>query len=116
MGQYHKLVNLDKQEYVHPHEIGAGAKQYEHTGYEGALSDALYLLLITSPARGGGDWEHFEGLSGRWVGDRVVVLGDYTADEDYPAYPEFGKVYGMSNDWTDISTEVKDALAKVWKL
>jgi hypothetical protein len=119
MGQYHKLVNLDKQEQVQPWGIGQGAKQYEQTGVAGSLSDALYLLLITSPARGGGDWEKFDGLSGRWVGDRVVVIGDYTEDGDYPdpvAYPQFGKVYSDSKEWTDISDEVKDALAKVWEL
>lgn len=118
MGQYHKLVNLDKKEQVMPWGIGQGAKQYEHTGTQGSLSDALYLLLITSPARGGGDWDKFDGLSGRWVGDRVVVVGDYTEDEDYPdsfAYPQFGKVYSDSNDWTDISDEVAAALNKVWK-
>jgi hypothetical protein len=115
MGQYHKLVNLDKKEQVSPWAIGQGAKQYEHTGTAGSLSDALYLLVITSPARGGGDWEQL-GVSGRWVGDRVVVVGDYSDDDDYPAYPYFGEVYKASEDWTDISSEVKDALAKVWKL
>ena len=114
MGQYHKLVNLDNKEVVHPYNLGLGAKQYEHTGENGSLSDALYLLVMTSPARGGGDWESFPELSGRWVGDRVVVLGDYTDDSDLNTYPNFGQVYNQSEDWTDISDEVAQALGKVF--
>jgi len=114
MGQYHRLVNLDKKEIVHPYNLGLGAKQYEHTGENGSLSDALYLLVMTSPARGGGDWESFPELSGRWVGDRVVVLGDYTDDSDLKQYPNFGQVYNQSEDWTDISDKVAQALGKVF--
>jgi len=114
MGQYHKLVNLDKKEQVSSYPLGLGAKQYEQTGCEGSMADALYLLLMSSPARGGGDWQAFEGLSGRWLGDRVVVLGDYTEDGDLPRYPDFGSVYGASEEWTDISEQVANALGKVW--
>ena len=117
MGQYHKLVNLDKKEMVHPYNLGLGAKQYEQTGDNGSLSDAIYLLVMTSPARGGGDWESFESLSGRWAGDRVVVLGDYTEDEDLPDIPNASKLYSesaTSEDWTDISDEVAVALGKVF--
>jgi hypothetical protein len=114
MGQYHKLVNLDKKEVVHPYNLGLGAKQYEQTGQNGSMSDALYLLVMTSPARGGGDWENFPELSGRWVGDRVVVIGDYTEDSDLKQYSNFGQVYHQSEDWTDISDEVAQALGKVF--
>jgi hypothetical protein len=114
MGQYHKLVNLDKKEQVISYALGLGAKQYEQTGQNGSMGDALYLLLMTSPARGGGDWESFSELSGRWVGDRVVVLGDYTDDADYKQYPNFGQVYNESLDWTDISDAVAQALGKVF--
>jgi hypothetical protein len=83
MGQYHKLVNLDKQEVVDPHGLGFGSKQHEHTGpFDGSLSDAIYLLVMSSPNRGGGDWASTGGVSGRWCGDRVVVVGDYTEEGD----------------------------------
>jgi hypothetical protein len=114
MGQYHKLVNLDKQEVVHPYNLGLGAKQYEQTGDNGSISDALYLLVMTSPARGGGDWESFSELSGRWVGDRVVVVGDYTEDKDIPNYENASKLYNDSEDWEDISDAVAVALGKVF--
>jgi hypothetical protein len=114
MGQYHKLVNLDKKEQVVSYNLGLGAKQYEQTGCEGSMGDALYLLLMSSPARGGGDWDEFDDLSGRWVGDRVLVLGDYTGDDDYAEYPNFGKLFQDSSDWVDISDDVAVALGKVW--
>jgi hypothetical protein len=114
MGQYHKLINIDKQEVVHPYNLGLGAKQYEQTGEGGAMGDALYLLLMTSPSRGGGDWEEFAGLSGRWVGDRVVVVGDYTEDKDIPNYPNASKLYHDSEDYKDMSDAVAVALGKVF--
>ncbi len=55
MGQYHQLVNFDRKEVVHPHKLGLGLKQAEHTGCPASLSDALYMLVCTSPAGGGGD-------------------------------------------------------------
>lgn len=85
MGQYHMLINVDRKELVYPHDIGLGLKQWEHAGYGGAgtLADAMYILTMTSPNRGGGDFE-WTAISGRWVGDRVMVVGDYTEDEDIP--------------------------------
>jgi hypothetical protein len=115
MGQYHKLINLDKREQVNPENLGLGAKQYEQTGTAGDFGDALYLLLMSSPNRGGGDWDYFPNLSGRWVGDRVIVLGDYTEDEDLPSYENASLLYSGSYDWLDISEEVAEALAKVYK-
>ena len=115
MGQYHKLVNIDKEEQVISYPLGLMAKQYEQTGTEGSFGDALYLLLMTSPNRGGGDWDLFPNLSGRWVGDRVIVLGDYTEDEDLASYPNAGKLYSESKNWSDISEDVAEALGKVYK-
>jgi len=114
MGQYHKLINLDKKEQVISYALGLGAKQYEQTGDSGSMSDALYLLLMSSPSRGGGDWDYFPELSGRWVGDRVAVVGDYTEDGDIPNYKDASKLYQQSEDWADISDLVAVALGKVF--
>lgn len=112
MGQYHKLVNLDKKEIVDPWQLGLFLKQYEHTGCEGSLADAIYLLVMSSPASGGGDWP-MTSVSGRWCGDRVVVLGDYT--EQVPGYEGDAKsLYSDSESWSDISPEVMEGLSQVW--
>lgn len=114
MGQYHKLVNLDKKEVVEPHAIGLFSKQYEHTGTDASLADVIYLLVMSSPASGGGDWPYTE-MSGRWCGDRVVVLGDYTQPDAIQGYEgDASKLYGDSESWQDISPDVRDALAKVF--
>ena len=119
MGQYHILVNLDKREYVVPHALGLGLKQREHNGaFNGTLADALYFLTMTSPARGGGDYPQVS-ISGRWAGDRCVVLGDYTEDEDIRGYIAAGDLYGriMENargEWADISEDVADDLGEVF--
>lgn len=115
MGQYHVLVNVDKKEKVEPHALGLGLKQYEHTGFEASLSDALYMLVMTSPARGGGDFPATE-ISGRWKGDRVLVVGDYTEDSDVPSISNAGSLYGESDKYTDISAEVATAFETVFRI
>ena len=117
MGQYHILVNLDKREVVIPHDIGLGAKQYEHTACEGSLSDAMYLLAMSSPASGGGDFPEIADMSGRWCGDRVVVVGDYTQDGSIPGVEFASSLYEIaSKSYTNISDGVRVAFAKVFDL
>ena len=114
MGQYHQLVNVDKKEVVHPHELGLGLKQWEHIGdFHGTLADAMYILMMTSPERGGGDLP-MTGISGRWVGDRVLVVGDYTEDSDVPSIPSAGLLYRESDSYTDISEMVAEAFGVVF--
>lgn len=115
MGQYHVLVNYDKQEVVHPHAIGLGLKQWEHIGFKGGtLADALYILTMTSPDRGGGDLP-LTHVSGRWVGDRVMVVGDYTDDADIPTIENAGLLYAVAeSDYRDISDMVGRALGTVF--
>lgn len=114
MGQYHKLVNLDKQEQVSPYAIGLLGKQYEHTGSPGGLSDALYLLTMISPASGGGDFPLTE-ASGRWAGDRVVVVGDYTMENAVPGYDgDTSKLYYA--EFADISDKVREAFSQIFEI
>ena len=144
MGQYHGLFNLDKREMVFPHELGYGAKQWEHTGFAGSLSDVLYALCAYKDARGGGDFgndnsdfkEFANGVfKGRWHGDRVAVIGDYAEIRDLPEAwrvafvdheynGETHKVFNMVNQYeegdtepyfTDIGGEIRPHVAKLWE-
>ena len=116
MGQYHVLVNLDKKEIVTPHGLGLGLKQYEHIGeFNGTLADAMYILMMTSPSRGGGDFPSTN-ISSRWVGDRVLILGDYTQDSDVPSIPNAGLLYGESGSYTDITDLVAEAFEQVFRI
>lgn len=109
MGQYHTLVNLDKKEYVHAHQIGNGLKLMEQVGFEKSTASALWLLLAASNGRGGGDARNHP-LIGKWAGDRIAVIGDYAESTDIPGmdakliYKEAGESY------KNISTEVRKLL------
>lgn len=117
MGQYHILVNLDKREYVHPHELGLGLKQYEHTGFEGSLSDAMYLLSMSSPESGGGDFPKIENVSGRWCGDRIVIVGDYTPENAIPNVPDSHTLYEIAiANYTNISDSIRSAFEKIYDI
>jgi hypothetical protein len=113
MGQYHSIYNLDKREVIHPHDIGLGAKQREHTGHEASLSDILYVLLTCSPMRGGGDFyaEVMKDFIGRWVGDKVVVIGDYSEQGDIPDFDFSTSKY---EDFTDLSGQARSFIYEVY--
>ena len=104
MGQYHKLYNLDKKEYVHAHRIDNGLKLMEQCGFEKSTASALWLLLANSNGRGGGDALK-NPLIGRWAGNRILVQGDY-AEEGDQSYTMPGEL----DTYTDISKEVKEML------
>lgn len=85
MGQYHHIVNVDKREYLNPHELGMGLKMWEQaTTWTAQL---LLGLTSTSNGRGGGGFPEHE-LIGRWAGDRIMTVGDYTEAEDVPGYSD----------------------------
>jgi hypothetical protein len=113
MGQYHSLINIDKKEIVDPHGLGLGAKQLEHLGCQGSLSDALYLLMMTSPQRGGGDLP-ITVMSGHWRGDRVLVFGDYTEQKDVP-FMDLDKE-NLFETYTDITGMVSDAMESAFRV
>jgi hypothetical protein len=83
MGQYHRVVNLDKKQYLDPHSMGLGAKLMEFGSSR--LTESLVALLACSNGRGGGDYS-YDGLGdqifGMWAGDRIAVVGDYWGDND----------------------------------
>lgn len=107
MGQYHVWANLTKRETVKvPH---AGVKQRELFHNNGAA--ALVPLLSVSNDRGGGDFRMNNGetalneaILGRWVGDVVVLVGDYAEPDDVSGYaaPDWpdetiGEVYDLAS-------------------
>jgi hypothetical protein len=107
MGQYHKVYNLDKKEFIEPHAIDNGLKLYEQVGHIGSTSTALFALLANSNARGGGDFPAHD-LIGHWSGDRVLVQGDYAESGD----TKFVSLKRLEK-FTDISAMVGDMLAVI---
>lgn len=76
MGQYYLTVNLDKQEYIHPHKFNDGLKLVEFGSSGMGTMFGLAALLADGNGRGGGDLPENK-LIGSWAGDRIVVAGDY---------------------------------------
>jgi len=138
MGQYYKVVNLDKREYLDPHRLGDGLKLLEF-GFPGGLTPtALVILLADGNNRGGGDLHSENPIIGSWAGDRIVVTGDYAdhlkfctqrdiamwhahmAVKDPKWYAEYGRrgpnVYHLCSEpelgWTDVTQQVIDAMAE----
>lgn len=90
MGQYFKAVNIDKQEYVCPYCMGELGKLWEWTaGRHGAV---FTLLLRKSDGGGGGDYNGYATIVGRWAGDRVMLVGDYDSSRLWDRLPQFRNV------------------------
>jgi hypothetical protein len=106
MGQYYVLANIDRQEYIHGHEIGGGIKLWEWAANpQGAV---LTLLCGWSNEAGGGDpdWEDedIKKIAGRWAGNRIIFVGDYFDPEKedrgipLPSYTEVKETYQNISD------------------
>lgn len=78
MGVYHIVANLDKRQYLNPHELDSGAKIKEIAG--GTVAVATTILLSAWAAElttdGGND------LVGSWSGDRVAIFSDQDPEYD----------------------------------
>ena len=128
MGQYHYLVNLDKKQVIHPHQIGNGLKLREQIGWNHSTATVLVMLLASSSkdgGRGGGDFRAKHPLVGSWAGDRIAFVGDYAEAGDIPgcdasviyeqcnaaccATEKVGRPEGWQ-DWNNISPQVREMM------
>lgn len=100
MGQYYRLLNLSKEEYIEPRRLGSGAKLWEICAND--LPRVLPYLFHQSSGHGGGD-PHKQPTDhlGRWAGDRLVVVGDY---DDSDLYERAGERFDEISD--DIRPEL----------
>lgn len=65
MGQYYKIVNLDKEEYLRCYDYDCGAKLMESSYITSDLDTNDYMATLS----------HL--IEGEWKGDRVLMVGDY---------------------------------------
>lgn len=107
MGQYHKIVNLDKKQVISPHEFTDGYKLLEW-GQGGFTTTALAALLACSNNRGGGDLQTEHELIGSWAGDRIAVVGDYWEEDEAKA--------GGIPTWDTIAQEYYDISVDILKV
>ena len=119
MGQYHFIVNLDKREFINPHKLGVGLKACEQLTNPAGTAQALFVLLVCSNGRGGGDLAVTRGFEerviGRWAGDRIAVVGDYAEDYDIktPLHDPASAIYDLCYEgaYREISALVRPVLA-----
>ena len=116
MGQYHKLINITKKEYIVGHDIGINLKHYEQIGFEGSMADVLYCLMIAqgNDNRGGGDVSGHK-LIGHWTGDHVAIVGDYY--EEGTDKPEYRNLYHIVDDdrhYKNISPSIRSMLRVIY--
>ena len=91
MGQYYKIVNVDKKQSISPC-YGFKAMETFHNDGEFYGQAMLILFHDTSCIEQGGGDIRFSTLKltkaqteliGSWVGDKVIFVGDYTDTEYY---------------------------------
>ena len=116
MGQYHKLINITKKEFVVGYDIGILAKHYEQIGFEGSMADVLYCLMIAqgNDNRGGGDVSGHKFI-GRWAGDHVAIVGDYYDEKtDNPKYKNLYDIGEDDRHYKNISPSIRAMLRVIY--
>lgn len=104
MGQGFVLANLDKQEYVSPHDLGLGYKLGEFGNPNPARDFAGSLTQFAREITADG---------GKWHGDRVLYVGDY-GDLFYVNF-ELPKVESLDYSFVmDTYTQLDKGEVRAW--
>lgn len=101
-GSLFVLANHTKREVVIPREIGLEPQQRFHLGFDGSLSDALYVLTCNEWGQAG-DFPNAGEACGRWAGDDVFVVGS-TSESTYRS---------AFYSYTNVSDLVREAFTKL---
>ena len=110
MGQYYKIVNIKKKQYIKPDTFGDGSKLMEFSMSASGVLAGLAILLADGNGRGGGDLHSENDIVGSWAGDNIVVAGDYADDGKFVKEADRNLYNVASNEGEDISIKVLDAL------
>jgi hypothetical protein len=110
MGQYYKIVNVKKKEYITPHIFGDGAKLMEFSMSASGVLAGLAILLADGNGRGGGDLNSDNEIVGSWAGDNIVIAGDYADHGKFVKIPEQNLYEVCQAEGEDISLKVLEAL------
>ena len=110
MGQYYKIVNIKKKQYISPHTFGDGSKLMEFSMSANGVLAGLAILLADGNGRGGGDLHSENDIVGSWAGDNIVVAGDYADAGKFVKEPDQTLYELAGSEGEDISIKVLDAL------
>jgi hypothetical protein len=97
MEQSYLIVNVAREEYLSPEDLGCGAKLWEICAND--LPRVLPYLLQQSSELGEGDPQDQEVTHlGRWAGDSITVVG---------ASDSSGLYQTAESEYTEISDEIR---------
>ena len=115
MGQYYKIVNVKKRQYLNPHMFNDGMKLMEFGMSASGTLTALAVLLADGNGRGGGDLNSDNPIIGSWAGDPIVVAGDYADQGKFlPADKSEETLYSVCEDeGEDISAKGSTAIDEI---
>ena len=110
MGQYYKIVNIKKKQYISPYIFGDGSKLMEFSMSANGVLAGLAILLADGNGRGGGDLHSTNPIVGSWAGDNIVITGDYADDGKFVKDVD-KNLYSVANiEGEDVSLKVLEAL------
>lgn len=115
MGQYFKVINLDKKQFLNPHEFDSGLKFLEFAGRGDNIMMGVAILCSAGTGGGGADMDSASPLLGSWAGDRVIIAGDYYDDRELlpEGAPADVNLYGLAcGEFEDISSGVAALVAE----
>ena len=110
MGQYYKIVNIKKKQYISPYKFGDGSKLMEFSMSANGVLAGLAILLADGNGKGGGDLNSNNPIVGSWAGDNIVIAGDYADDGKWVKETDTNLYSVASEQGEDISIKVLDAL------
>jgi hypothetical protein len=110
MGQYYKIVNIKKKQYIKPDTFGDGSKLMEFSMSASGVLAGLAILLADGNGRGGGDLHSENDIVGSWAGDNIVITGDYADAGKFVKEPDQTLYEVASSEGEDISIKVLEAL------
>ncbi len=110
MGQYYKIVNIKKKQYISPLTFGDGSKLMEFSMSTNGVLAGLAILLADGNGKGGGDLNSNNPIVGSWAGDNIVIAGDYADDGKWVKETDRNLYAVASEQGEDISIKVLDAL------
>jgi hypothetical protein len=110
MGQYYKIVNIKKKQYIKPDTFGDGSKLMEFSMSASGVLAGLAILLADGNGRGGGDLHSENDIVGSWAGDNIVIAGDYADAGKFVKEADRNLYNVASNEGEDISIKVLEAL------
>ena len=111
MGQYYKVVNITKKQYITPWTFGDGSKLMEFGNNGMGTMTGLAILLSSGNGLGGGDLNSDDPIIGSWAGDKIVIAGDY-ADKGLFTRGNKNNLYDKADKggYKDISARVLYAM------